>query len=1002
MDFKLMNRIAAAIVFFISFFVLWSTVQPSVSFWDCGEFIAASYSLQVPHPPGAPFFLLVGRVFSMIPFVDNLGLRVNMVSVLSSALSIFFLYLIIVKIIENYRGKVANNTFEAVTTIVAAACGALSFSFSDTFWFNAVEAEVYAASTVLYAAIMYLIMLWNEKADEPGSERYLVFLAYLIGLSIGVHLMSVLAMVPVVMIITFRKYLNNQEEYDASVRVFLLHSLIILGFAAFMWGRATQAVPPTADEYSSFDKNFKIWLFIISLIVVIVFYKKVFTRNSIYFPFFIGGAALFLTYPGVVKYLPKLMSLIGGRTLSGELTFITVFLGVLSLIAYLAHKYKRATLHLVALSAIFILLGFATYTQVIIRSNANPPMNENEPDDFPELVKYLNREQYGDFPTFKRRFTQEEHQQGVYLNYSSDLHFLYSYQMNHMMTRYLLWNYAGRESWNQDAGSNIAPFNQIGNTLGKPFNLEFSGDTKDSLFGIPFLLGIIGVIFHFRKDRKMAMAWLVLFIFMGYLTAYYQNQQQPQPRERDYFYVGAFFVFSLWIGIAIKEVAMWLYEKLKKESAGVALGYAVLLLGIFFVPVRMYSANVYTHDRSANWIPWDYAYNLLQSCAPNAILFTNGDNDTFPLWYLQDVEGVRRDIRVVNLSLANTEWYIRQMKNLAPYGTPKIKLSMSDIEIKNLRPELFDSQTITLNVSKEEFERLTKEYPDSVTYKPQIVWETDLPKIQDGRTYARVQDRVVIDLIKNAGWGRPVYYSTTCSEDTKIGLGRFLVLEGMAYRLMPFEVRDDNSAVNEKILSEQLMTDVKPDFYSKEYKRGLKFRSIADPNVFLDENQKRMTLNYRNSFYRLIVYYQTVKKDTAKAIQVLNKLEELLPMKRTIDDFRYRADYANMFRKVGNESKYEEIMKDVEPVAWKLINDNPQSVLTDQSTPSILLDYYEATKQVAKGLKLIDIFDQYYPNQPFTKTLRDKFNAIMHGKDPSAPDTSGDTTKQQQGEQLKQ
>lgn len=987
-----MNRVTAAVVFLISFVVLLSTVQPSVSFWDCGEFIAASYSLQVPHPPGAPFFLLVGRVFSMIPFAENLGFRVNMVSVLASALSILFLYLIIVKVIENYRGKKAENLFESVSTVIAAAIGALSFSFSDTFWFNGVEAEVYASSTFLYAAIMYLIMLWNEKADEPDNEKYLLLLFYTIGLSTGVHLMSVLAMVPVVMIIAFRKYMNNEEEYDTSVKYFLIHVAVILIVAAGLWLNATGTTAPTPDEYKSFDGTFKVLIVLISAAIMGAFYKKLLTRNSIYFSLIVGGFALALTYPGVVKYFPAFMSAIGGQSLGGELAFVAVFLGVFGWVVYYAHKNNKATLHMAGLAAIFIFLGFTTYTQVIVRSNVQPPMNENEPDTFPELVKYLNREQYGDFPTFKRRFSGEPHQQGIYTNYGSDLAFLYGYQMNHMMTRYLLWNYAGRESWDQDAGSNIAPFNSIGKILGKPFGLDFEGDVKDSLFGIPFLLGLIGVIFHFRRDRKMAMVYLVLFIFMGYLTAYYQNQQQPQPRERDYFYVGAFFVFSLWIGIGVKELAHLVYDKLKSNSLGTVLGYAVLVLGIFFVPVRMYSANLYTHDRSNNWIPWDYAYNLLQSCAPNAILFTNGDNDTFPLWYLQDVEGVRRDIRIVNLSLANTEWYVKQLKNLQPYGTPVVKMTFTDSEIDRLRPTLYTAPTYTMKVTRDEFAKLSKGLVDSTSYKPELVWTPSLPTVEDGRTYARVQDFVVMQIIENNDWKRPVYYSTTCSDDTKIGLGKYLYLEGMAFRLMPFEIPAGRDGVNPEVLWKQVMDEAKGTAYSKDYKPGFKFRGINDQGVFLDDNHKRMTLNYRNAFLRLANFYMIEKKDNPTALKVLNRMQEVMPLERTGLDYRYRADLANLYRRLGDLETYGKMMKSVEPEAMAILQNNPSVISMDVSVVTILLDYYETTKEAAKALKVIEILDKYYPNNPEVKAQRDKFNAILSGKpvtkDTAKPDTA--------------
>jgi len=462
MNYKLLERIIGVAVFLISATVLFLTVQPSVSFWDCGEFIAAGYYLQVPHPPGTPFFLLLGRIFSMIPFAENIAFRVNTISVLGSAFSVWFLYLIAVMLIQNYRGKEPKNLVDGLGTYIAAAIGALSFSFSDTFWFNGVEAEVYATSTFLLAAITYLMMRWNDKADNRDNEKYILLIAYLIGLSTAVHLMSVLAIISVVMIIMFRKYVDDDEAFKKSAYILLGHIALVIVLAIALWGAQTGTNPPSPEEYQSFDSKFKLIVAGISALIIGAFWKKLFSRNSIYLQLIIGGIALFVTYPGIVKVLPGIMSSVAGNNLASEILFLVVLLGAFAYGVYYSVKNNKPTLHLVSLSLVFIFLGFATYAMVIIRANQQPPMNENEPNDFTELVSYLNREQYGDFPTFKRRFATEPHQMGVYTNYSSDLDFWWRYQMNHMMTRYLLWNYAGRESWNQDAGVNMWPFNAVG------------------------------------------------------------------------------------------------------------------------------------------------------------------------------------------------------------------------------------------------------------------------------------------------------------------------------------------------------------------------------------------------------------------------------------------------------------------------------------------------------------------------------------------------------------
>ena len=869
MNLRTLHKIYAAVVFIVSLVVFWMTVQPSVSFWDCGEFTAASFYLQVPHPPGAPFFLILGNIFSKIPFFDNVGFKVNLISVFSSALTIFFLYLVAVKLINNFKGRKPDTLFDAISTYTAAAIGALSFCFSDTFWFNGVEAEVYAFSTLLVAAITYLIIRWHERADNKDSEKYILGIAYLVGLSTGVHLMSVLAIVPVVMVIFFRKYMDDEEALKKTGYILLVHAGIILLLALVWWAGETGTTPPTTDQYKDFDTKFKLMFVGISAVIMGIYWRKVFNKNSFYLPIIIGGIALFVTYPGVVKYLPAVMTAIGKENIFIEIVTFVVILALLGYAVHYSIKNSKPTLHLVFMSAIFILIGFTTFSMVIIRANQNPPMNENEPKTFPELEKYLNREQYGDFPTFKRRFSSEPHQQGVYTNYPSDLSFFYNYQMNHMMTRYWLWNYAGREGWVQDDGANIAPFNSIGNIVGKIISVNFNGDVSYSLFGIPFLIGLFGIYYHFRRDWKMASIFMVMFILMGYLTAFYQNQQQPQPRERDYFYVGAFFVFSIWIAIGVRGFVDLAKEKIKNKSYANATVFAVLIFSFILIPVRMLQANYFTHDRSRNWVPWDYSYNILQSALPNAVLFTNGDNDTFPLWYLQDVEGVRRDVKIVNLSLLNTDWYVRQLKNNDPYkvGTVKIRIPDSRINPNDLRPTQWSPTDITIATPKianleqlstntetqkvtnqEQLAKIIKEYAikdTSILKAGKLTWKMPNALSFGDIKAIRVQDIMVKEIIEANNWERPICFAVTCSDDSKIGLQDYLKMEGMTFRLVPERRRPGSEFINEELVKAQLEENEIP---SKDFQPGFRFTGLNDPTIFFDENHTRMVQNYRISF----------------------------------------------------------------------------------------------------------------------------------------------------------
>ncbi len=796
MNTKNLHRLIGAVVFLFSLTVLLLTVQPSVSFWDCGEFTAAAYSLQVPHPPGTPLFTMVGRIFSMLPFASNTAYRVNLISVLASAFSVLFLYLIAVKIINNFKSETPGNFWKVISVYLPAAVGALSFSFSDTFWFNGVEAEVYASSTFLFAGIVYLMMLWTEKSDKKDNEKYILMIAYLIGLSTGVHLMSVLAIVAVVMAIIFRKYVTDETALKKTGYILLFHVSVILIIAFILWNSQRSIVPPTNEEYSAFDARFKLIAAAASALIMGFMWKKVFSKNSVYLPLMIGGAALFITYPGIVKILPGIMAEISGNSAVTAVIIIAVIMAALGYLTYISVKYNKPALHLAFMSLIFIILGFTTYVMTIVRSNQNPPMNENRPREFSQLVSYLNREQYGDFPIFKRRFSAEAQKRGVFTNYTSDLDFFWRYQMNHMMTRYLLWNYAGRESWDQDSGVDIAPFNSIGQFFGKYFNITFAGDAGNSLFGIPLLFGILGIFYHFKKDWKTGLIFMILFLFMGYLTAFYQNQQQPQPRERDYFYVGAFLVFSVWIAVGVHWLVELMRSKINNPAHRKTAALAVLTAAIIFIPLRMLQANYHTHDRSQNWFPWDISYNLLQSCAPNAILFTNGDNDTFPLWYLQDVEGIRRDITIVNLSLLNTPWYIYQLKNDDPYGTGKVSMRLTDEQIENIQPMTWKSADITIpfpayqnRLERNDIIQRFGIEDTSILSGSGITFRMNSTINYGNISGLRVQDIVTKEIAENNIWKRPIYFSLTTQDNGKIGLDPYLRLEGLALRFNTSKIR---------------------------------------------------------------------------------------------------------------------------------------------------------------------------------------------------------------------
>lgn len=954
MSYKILNRIIAAIVFFISLLVFISTVQPSVSFWDCGEFIASSYAMQVPHPPGTPFFLILGRLFSMLPIAENIGLRVNMISVLSSAFTVMLLYLIAVKLIQNYRKKEPENLIDALAIYFSAAIGALSLSFSDTFWFNAVEAEVYAFSTFFIAFVIWLMILWNEKADKPDNEKYLILIAYLIGLSTGVHLMSVLAIVPIVMVVVFRKYVTDEEVLKKTGIIFIIHSVIIILVAFAMWASQNESTPPSYEEFRQIDSRFWMVFIVISILFMGALYKKIFQRSSFYIPIIIGGIALIGVYPGIVKYVPKLITILSGNDFTMNIIVSVLLFAVLGGAIYWSSKNNKPTFNLIFKCIFYAMIGITTYAMIIIRANQETPINMNSPKTFTELESYLNREQYGDFPIFKRRYSNEPHQQLIYTNYSSDLDFLLRYQMDHMFNRYLFWNYIGRVSTYQDSGV----------------------DWKD-LYGIPFFIGLFGLYFHFRRDWKMASVFLVMFIFLGYLTAFYQNQQEPQPRERDYFYVGAFFVFSLWIALGMRGLIELLHEKFDKIKNLKPATIILLLAGFIVVPANMYRANYFEHDRSKNYVPWDYAYNLLQSVAPNAILFTNGDNDTFPLWYLQDVEGVRRDVRIANLSLLNTPWYIKQLKNTSPYGAEKVAMSFTDEEIDQLTVQRWEPVEVSIPVTDD----VIKEWgiTDTAVIKhKKISWIMKNP-VQYGNIKAiRVQDLAVLDIIMQSKWKRPVYFAMTCSEDSKLSLEDYLQMEGVALRVVPKKFDAQSfEYINEPIVRKQLFDE--PEGFSKTYRPGFKFRGLNDKTIFFDENHERLTQNYRNTFLRLAIHYLYHLKDSSKAIETLNMMEKKIPRDVIPLDYRIEHDVARLYYAAGDMKQYTIYAKDVIKTAKQMLKINPQDFSSWNNPYDVLLTHYENLKMYKEALEVLNQLSTYLPNDVTVKSLIDKFKRLAEG-----------------------
>lgn len=884
MNYKKINYIVGAIVFLLATSVYLYTKQPTVSFWDCGEFAATAFTVSVPHPPGAPLWTLVGKIATMLPIGSNSAAKINAISAISSGFTVLFLYLVIVSVIRNWRG-LPKESWDAVMMFSAAAIGALSYAFCDSYWFNALEAEVYAFGTMLIGLAVWLLMVWWEKADEQYSERYLLLVAFIIGLALGIHLLVVQVILVGGMLYYFRKYEYTRKN-------FLIAMAITCG------------------------------AFILVYPVIVIWY-----------PTWLGGdiKALKVTNSGVVEFLA---AIIVPGLLYG---------------AFWAFKKKKRTMSMAFMAVFLIFIGYSIYTTVLLRAKVdNLPINENEPKDLPTLVSYLSREQYGDAPFWPRRYSQEPMHRRTWANYTSDFDFFWRYQVNHMFNRYLGWQYIGRAGYEMDKGIDWSKF-----------------------YGIPFLLGLFGLFYHFRKDWKLGLTFLWMFLLMGVLTTLFQRQQDPQPRERDYFYEGAFFVFSLWIGIGVMGILELIRDAVKSSGAMKAAGVAFIVCGFVFVPVNMAKTNFFYNNRHDNYVPFDYGYNLLQGLDKDAILFTNGDNDTFPLWYLQAVEGIRTDVRIVNLSLVNTNWYIKEMKNSTPYGSLKVPISYTDAQIDQLQPVQWgDAKMVNVNVP-------VGAYPDSLkaakNTPEKLSWKMPYTFTSGSIKAVKVQDLIIYDILKTNNWQRPVYFSATVSEDNFIGLDDYIVDEGMGRRIVPFKPASPTQyRVNKVKMYDNFMKT--PAEHLKTPQDGYFFRGFNDPNIFFDQVHENLVQNYRSQYLKLAYTYFN-DQENQKATDVLEKMESNFPRKIIAMDYRILYQVAMLYISLDNKARFDEYSTEVENFARAELKRNPNDIQSYYNPYRILLDIYEARGDRDKQLEILNMIDRITPNRP---EIRAKIEALKN------------------------
>jgi len=891
-QYRTVNNLIGWAVFLIAATTYILTMEPTASFWDCGEFIAVSYKLMVPHPPGAPLFLMIGRMFSLLAG-DNkemIAYYVNMISALSSAFTILFLYWSLVylgvKLVKSVRKELAPS--DGWLIMLSAAIGSLAYTFSDSFWFSAVEAEVYAMSSLFTAIVFWATLKWDSIADEPEADRWLIFIAYMIGLSIGVHLLSLLVMPSLALIFYFRKFKKSTPMGT------------ILAFCA------------------GFASIFFIQSFVIPGLPSLAGTVEIFFVNTLGLPFN-----------------------------SGVLVFIIALLSGLIYWYLQAIKKGQYYVHLGILSFFFILIGYLSFGVVLIRANQSPPINENNPDNVISFVSYLKREQYGDRPIvygpqYNAQPTKQEKGNPVYIKkgnkyvvaenrieniYSSkdkvffprlysqqaghfneykrwvkipdnretapsagaNWGFFFKYQLGHMYFRYLLWNFAGREGDVQDA-SWLSPFQS---DEGIPDSIS-KNKARNQYFAIPLIIGLLGLIFQLLRDDKSFLVVASVFFTTGISLIIYANPPPAEPRERDYVFAGSTYAFSMWIGLGVIGIAIWLEDLIKSKIP--AIGVSVLA-GIL-VPVLMARAAWDDHDRSNRYHSVDSARNLLESCAPNAILFTGGDNDTFPCWYVQEVEGFRTDVRVCNLSLLGTDWYAAQMKKDA-YDSKALPMQLgydNFVQGKNdyipianpdnPTPGAMDLRTYIALVAKDDDQvKMMTSAGEPLTVLPtrQFNLSVDTTAIRKmniipaefsallknsitwdcGKNNLLKSDLLMLDMIVTNNWKRPIYFASTLQNSNYIGLKNYLYLEGLAFRLLPAPHGNGQGLVNTEPMYSHMM--------KKYYYRGLN-----DSTRYFDENFRRFPLSLRNSFYRLAESLE-LKGDKVRAKEVIEKCFKVMP-----------------------------------------------------------------------------------------------------------------------------
>lgn len=1030
-QFRLVDNILGWLAFFIAAFVYCSTIEPTASFWDCPEFITTGYKLEIGHPPGAPFFMLTANLFSQFASDPSQVARmVNTMSALLSATCIMFLFWTITHLTRKLIMKDWSQltTSKLIAIEASGLVGALIYTFSDTFWFSAVEGEVYAYSSAFTAIVFWLILKWEDHADEPHSDRWLVLITYMTGLSIGVHLLNLLCLPAIVLVFYYRKFPNANLKGSL---IALVISFVLV--AAILYG-VVPGIIKVGGWFELFFVNVLgcpfntgeiIYIILLVAIVIWAIYESYNNKNQKRenISFLLSVAML-----GVPFYGFGISAFIIGVIVLAALWFVLKWKRGKELLV--SSRIKHTAL----LCMLMLMIGYSSYALIVIRSSANPPMDQNSPEDIFTLGSYLSRDQYGDNPLLfgqaytsqvqfdrdgeyckprmkqgapiyqrKEKASKDEKDSYFIVGYKNDyvyaqnmvfprmwdadhasayeswmggvdgtqvpydrcgepvtvkmptqfenIRFFLSYQCNFMYWRYFMWNFAGRQNDIQGNGEL-----EHGNWIsGIPFfdnwrlgdQSKLPDDLKDNkghnvFYCLPLLLGLIGLFWQaYRGQRGIRQFWVVFFLFFmtGLAIVIYLNQTPMQPRERDYAYAGSFYAFAIWCGIGVAAI-IDLLKRLNINGTAVSAIVSILCL---LVPIQMASQTWDDHDRSGRYTCRDFGQNYLMSMQDkgNPIIFTNGDNDTFPLWYNQEVEGARTDARVCNLSYLQTDWYIDQMCRQA-YNSPSVPITWPRLDycsgtneyievVPELKQQILDfyktnpkEAKATLGDNPFEVKNVLKHWvrdgkddmhviPTDTLYltiDKEAVRKSGMMMASDsipdqmiislkGKNALYKKDLMMLEMISQCNWTRPVYVAITVGQENYMNLGDNFIQEGLANRITPFTT---NAPGMKNFDTERVYTNLMTRF---------KFGGLDKKGIYLDETVMRMCYTHRRLFAQLALnLIQEGKKD--KAAKALAYAEKVIPAYNVPMNYLSGGiDIAKAYALLGNKAKAKEAINSV-------------------------------------------------------------------------------------------